>query len=84
MTNLEQLLWTCVALLFAAFIVWLAVRAVRWAKKGTKAASMLAAAAFPFPELPPPHEQVEHANRLKKDAESGDSNNNSTSQRGIS
>jgi hypothetical protein len=38
---------------------------------------MLAAAAFPFPEQPPPHEQVENANRLRKDAESGDANDSS-------
>jgi hypothetical protein len=51
---------------------WLMVRAIRWAKKRTKVGSMLAAAAFPFPEQPPPHEQVENANRLRKDAQSGD------------
>jgi hypothetical protein len=32
----------------------------------------LAAAAFPFPDQPPPQEQVELENRLKKSAESGD------------
>jgi hypothetical protein len=51
---------------------WLMVRAIRWARKRTRVGSMLAAAAFPFPEQPPPHEQVENANRLKKDAQSGD------------
>ena len=53
---------------------WLAMRAIRWAKKGTKAGSMLAAAAFPFPDQPPPQAQVEQENRLKKNAESGDAN----------
>jgi hypothetical protein len=72
MKNFHQVWWACAAI-FAAFVfVWAAVRAIRWAKKGTRAGSMLAAAAFPFPEQPPPHEQVENANRLKKDAESGD------------
>jgi hypothetical protein len=56
----------------AASFTWLAVRAVRWAKKGSKLGSMLVAAAFPFPDQPPPQEQVEQQNRLKKDAESGD------------
>jgi hypothetical protein len=72
MKNPDQLLWTCAAILAALVLVWLAIRGIRWAKKGTKAGSMLAAAAFPFPDQPPPHEQVENANRLKKDAESGD------------
>jgi hypothetical protein len=72
MNKLNQLLWICGAPLATCAFVWLAVRAIRWAKKGTRAGSMLAAAAFPFPDQPPPHEQVENANRLKKDAESGD------------
>jgi hypothetical protein len=70
--NQDQLLWVLVAILAVAAIAWLMVRAVRWAKKGTRTGSMLAAAACPFPEQPPPHEQVENANRLRKDAESGD------------
>jgi hypothetical protein len=47
------------------------ILALRWAKKATKAGSMLAAAAFPFPDQPPPPEQLAAANRLDKDAESG-------------
>jgi len=70
--NLEPLLWLCVSLFFAVGAVWLSVRAIRWAKKGSKAGSMLAAAAFPFPGQPPPQEQVEQENRLKKSTESGD------------
>ena len=42
---------------------------LRWAKRGTKAGSMLAAAAFPFPDQPPPHEQLADAIRLDKDAD---------------
>lgn len=72
MRNLNQLLWVCAAIVATVALVWLAIRAIRWAKKGTKAGSMLAAAAFPFPDQPPPHEQVENANRLKQGAESGD------------
>jgi hypothetical protein len=45
---------------------------MRWARKGSTGASMLAAAAFPFTDQPPPNEQVEHENQLRKDAESGD------------
>ncbi len=45
---------------------WLMVRIIRWAKKGSRTGAMLAAAAFPFPEQPPPNEQVERINRLKK------------------
>jgi hypothetical protein len=68
----DQLLWMCAGVLAAVFLVWLMIRAIRWAKKGTKTGSVLAAVAFPFPDQPPPHEQVERANRLRKDAESGD------------
>jgi hypothetical protein len=60
----------CIAVLGLVSIAWLMVRAIRWARKGTKTGSMLAAAAFPFPDQPPPAEQVENANRLRKDAES--------------
>lgn len=55
----------------AVILIWIAVRAIRWAKKGTKAGMMLAAVAYPFPDQPPPHEQLEQANRLDKDAEAG-------------
>jgi hypothetical protein len=65
-------LWIFGAGLVVVGIVWLAVRAVRWAKKGSRGASMLAAAAFPFPEQPPPHELVDRANRVNKDNDSGD------------
>lgn len=67
-----QSAWIILTSLAIVAGAWLLVRAVRWAKKRTKAGSMLAAAAFPFPDQPPPHEQVENANRLRKDAESGD------------
>ena len=75
MKNLESMLWLCISLLIAVSSLWLAVRAIRWAKKGSKAGSMLAAAAFPFPEQPPPQEQVEQENRLNKDAELSDPEN---------
>ena len=71
MTSSTQLLWIGAATLVAGALVWLAVLAVRWAKKGTRAGAMLAAAAYPFPDQPPPHEQVKEANRLDKDAEAG-------------
>jgi hypothetical protein len=72
MSDAGGLLWTGSAILAVFVLTWLMVRAIRWAKKGSKGASMLAAAAFPFPELPPPNEHVERINRLRKGAESGD------------
>ena len=70
--NKEPIIWVCILVVSAVGFTWLAGRAVRWAKKGSKAGSMLTAAAFPFPDQPPPQEQVEQQNRLKKDADSGD------------
>jgi hypothetical protein len=70
MSNSAQLLWICTAIVVAAGLVWLAVLAIRWAKKGTRAGAMLAAAAYPFPDQPPPHERVEEANRLDKNDDS--------------
>ena len=72
MGNLKLIFWVFAAVLAAIFVLSLMVRAIRWARKGTKAASVLAAAAFPFPEQPPPQEQVENVNRLRKDSESGE------------
>ena len=69
---MNPLLWLIVAPLAAVLLGWVIVRAMRWARKGSTGASMLAAAAFPFPDQPPPNEQVEHESRLRKDAESGD------------
>jgi hypothetical protein len=75
MNSLEPLLWICLSVSFVLGGVWLAVKAIRWAKKGTKTSSMLVAVAFPFPDQPPPQEQVEQEIRIKKDAESGDPEN---------
>ena len=74
MNDLSAALWISAGAAVVALTLWLMIRAVRWAKKGTKAGSMLAAAAFPFPDQPPPGEQVENANRLKKDAGARDPN----------
>jgi hypothetical protein len=71
MSSSTQLVWICAAILVAAALIWFAVLAMRWAKKGTKAGAMLAAAAFPFPDQPPPHEQVEEAHRLDKNDDAG-------------
>lgn len=49
MKNFDQVLWVLTVATGLSVFVWLMVRAVRWAKKGTRAGSMLAAAAFPFP-----------------------------------
>jgi hypothetical protein len=53
--------WTCAAALLFIVSGWVALRLLRWARKGSKTGKMLAAAAYPFPEQPPPHEQVENA-----------------------
>ncbi len=72
MNHWNELVWVCAATSFAIFATWLMLRAIRWARKGSKGASMLAAAAFPFPDQPPPNEQIERINRLRKDVESGE------------
>jgi hypothetical protein len=60
--------WACAAVLLLIVAAWLAMSLLRWAKKGSRAGKMLAAAAFPFPDQPPPHEQVENARLGKPDA----------------
>jgi hypothetical protein len=72
MSNSALLLWIGAATLAVAGVVWLAVLAIRWAKKGSRAGAMLAAAAYPFPDQPPPHEQIEEANRLDKNDDAGE------------
>ncbi len=67
---------------FTVGAVWLAVRAIRWARKGTRGGKVLASALFPFPDQPPPHEQVEHQIRLKRDAASGDPVDDETTRQG--
>lgn len=67
-----------IAVLIGVFVAF-ALRAVRWARKGSPAAAFIGWALLLFgaginPQ-PPPQEQVEEANRekkIKKDAESGD------------
>lgn len=70
--SLDPLLLSFATLVAVILAVWLMVRAIRWAKRKTRAGSVLAAAAFPFPDQPSPHEQIENANRLRKDTGSGD------------
>jgi hypothetical protein len=69
---MNQWAWIGVAVAGTVGAAWLAVRAVRWAKKGTAGAKVLTGALFPFPDQPPPHEQIEQQIRLKKDAQAGD------------
>lgn len=69
---MKALFWIVVSILLVVVLGWAIARAMRWARKGSTGASMLAAAAFPFTDQPPPNEQVEHENQLRKDAESGD------------
>ena len=71
MRNWNSSLWVALGVLAGVLVARLMILALRWAKKGTRAGSMLAAAAFPFPDQPPPHEQLADAIRLDKDADSG-------------
>ena len=66
-----QLGWLIAIGLLSAVLVWLSIRAVRWAKKGTKGGAVLVALAFPNPDQPPPQQIVEEEGRLKKNSESG-------------
>jgi hypothetical protein len=70
--NAETILGAFISACSFASAVWLAVRCIRWAKRGTKGGAMLVAIAFPNPDQPPPQQQVEEETRLKKDAGSGD------------
>jgi hypothetical protein len=72
MSNVEPMMWLFTMAVAVIGAIWLAVRSVRWAKKGTKGGAMLVALAFPNPDRPPPQQQVEEQTRRKKDSESGD------------
>jgi len=72
MERFETLLWIFAIALLVAGAVWIAVKSVRWAKKGTKGGAMLVAIAFPNPDQPPPQQQVEEATTRRKDSESGE------------
>jgi hypothetical protein len=80
---MEKIIWAVGITLALAALLWIAFRAgirtVRWARKGSPAATVVGWAllflgAGTNPQ-PPPQEQVEQANRqrkIKKEAESGD------------
>jgi hypothetical protein len=72
MKHPDHLFVACGVILGTLLLLWIFVRAIRWAKRGSRGTTILAAAAFPFPELPPPHEQVDNAIRQRKAGESGD------------
>jgi hypothetical protein len=73
--NAQQFGWVLATGLLSAVFIWLSImvsiRAVRWAKRGTKGGAVLVALAFPNPDQPPPQQIVEDEGRLKKDSESG-------------
>jgi hypothetical protein len=73
MNDAESLTWMLTVVAFVVTAIWLAVRSVRWAKKGTKGGAMLVALAFPNPDQPPPQQQVEEQTRRRKDSEPGES-----------
>jgi hypothetical protein len=60
--------WIVVAVSLAFLMFWLAMRAIRWAKQGTKGAALLATIAFPDPDQPPPQQQVEEETKRKKES----------------
>jgi hypothetical protein len=72
MNNADRIMWALITSLSVVTAIWLAVRSVRWAKKGTKGGAVLVALAFPNPDRPPPQQQVEEQTRRKKDSESGE------------
>jgi hypothetical protein len=67
-----EFVWIGVAATSAIGAVWLAIRAIQWARKGSTGGKALAAALFLFPDQPPPNEQVEQQIRLRTDRESGE------------
>lgn len=68
---MDAFIWAAITVTLAAAMLWLAMKAIQWAKKGTKGAALLATIAFPNPDQPPPQQQIEEENRRKKDAGSG-------------
>jgi hypothetical protein len=60
--------WIVVAVSLAFLMFWLAMKAIRWAKHGTKGAALLATIAFPDPDQPPPQQQVEEETKRKKES----------------
>ena len=79
MSDLSRIIIFGLVLAVTVGIIALAVRAVRWARNGSPAASFVGWALLllgvGMNPRPPPQEQVEEVNRerrLKKQAESGD------------
>jgi hypothetical protein len=72
MQHMSSLTGIGVVVACAAGALWLAARAIRWARKGTRGGKMVASALFLFPDQPPPQELVEQQTRLRKDSEAGD------------
>lgn len=67
MKALQPAAWFVGVVLFVWFSIWIASRLIRWAKRGSKGASILgwgialpAAAVNP---IPPPQEQIEEVTR---------------------
>ena len=79
MNSLEPLAWIAGLLLFFALSLWVAVRMIRWAKRGSKGAALLgwgmglpAAGVNP---VPPPQVQIEKVTReidRRKNSDSSD------------
>jgi hypothetical protein len=77
MKSLVPLAWIVGSTTFIVLSIWIAIRMVRWAKKGSKGASLLgwgmglpAAGVNP---LPPPQVQIEELTREIKGKKNSDS-----------
>lgn len=68
---MNAFIWTVITVSVAAVMLWLAMKAIQWAKKGTKGAALLATIAFPNPGQPSPQQQTEEENTRKKESGAG-------------
>jgi hypothetical protein len=63
MKALVPLAWTAGVFVFVWFFIWIALRLIRWAKRGSKSASLLgwgmAIPAAAVNTIPPPQQQIE-------------------------
>ena len=82
MNSLMELTWTLGSAGFLVLFLWIALRLIRWAKKGSRGASMIgwgmglpAAGANP---IPPPQENIEE---VAQDIESRRSSSSADSDR---
>ena len=68
---MSALIWIGLCASAAIILPWAAVRAIQWAKKGTKGTALLATIAFPNPEHPSPQQLAEEETLRKKESGAG-------------